>query len=157
MLLLLSFSAANAQVIDSSFYNWTVYEYQESEFAEKKCYIVSYPISSDTDHNARIKPYIMITRFQKRRKEEVSIFGGFDYKMNGNVYLLVQKKYFKLKSKGDMAWARTKSDDIAIIQTLLNGDKLKVRGDSDVGTYAVDVYTMKGIAKAYARMRRICR
>jgi hypothetical protein len=35
----------HAQVIDSAFYDWTVYEYQEDELDEKKCYIVSHPIS----------------------------------------------------------------------------------------------------------------
>jgi hypothetical protein len=56
-----------------------------------------------------------------------------------------------------MAWAVTKADDVKVIETLLNYDTLKVRSDSDVGTYAIDEYSMKGIAKAYARMRRICR
>lgn len=148
---------AHSQVLDSAFYNWTVYEYQEDELDEKKCYIVSNPITSETDHNARIKPYLMITRFQKRRIEEVSIFGGYDYKTGSDIYLLIDKNYFKLTTKGDMAWVKTKAEDIQLIQTLLNYSSLKVRSDSDVGTYAIDEYSMQGIAKAYARMRRICR
>ncbi len=147
----------HAQVADSAFYRWQVFELQESDLDYKQCYIVAHPVKSDTDHNSRQKPYIMITRFQKDRSEEVSIFGGFEYKLNSEVFLLVDPIQFKLIAKQDMAWARTKAEDATIIKTLLNSGNLKVRSDSAIGTYAVDEYSLKGITRAYARMREICK
>ena len=148
---------AKSQVIDSSFYQWTVYEIQESEIDYKQCYIVNHPIKSDSDHNSRRKPYVMITRFQKDRVEEVSIFSGYEYKLNSKVFVMIDNKQFHLVAKKDLAWARNKYDDIDMISSMLLGGTLKVRSDAAVGTYAVDEYSLKGITKAYARMREICR
>ena len=148
---------ARAQVMDSSFYQWSVYEIQENELDYKKCYIVSSPVKSDTDHGSRQKAYIMITRFQQDRSEEVSLVSGFEYKLNSEVFILIDDKQFKLTAKRDIAWAKTKIEDIAIIETMLNSGVLKVRSDSAIGTYAVGEYSLKGITRAYARMREICR
>jgi hypothetical protein len=147
---------AQAQVIDSSFYQWRVYEIQENELEYKKCYIVSHPIKSDSDHNSRQKPYLMIARFQKDRSEEISIFGGFEYKLSSEVLVLVDNQQFNLLSKKDMAWVKTKTEDAIMIENILNSAVLKVRSNSAIGTYAVDEYSLKGITRAYARMKEIC-
>jgi hypothetical protein len=39
---------------------------------------------------------------------------------------------------------------------MLNSSTIKVRSDSALGFYAVDEYKLKGITKAYKRMREIC-
>jgi hypothetical protein len=147
---------AEAQIIDSSFYQWQVYEIQENELDYKRCYIVSHPVKSDSNHNSRQKPYLMIARFQKDRSEEVSIFSGFEYKLNSEVFILVDDNQFKLLAKNDIAWAKTKTEDIKIIEVMLQSAILKVRSDSAVGTYAVDEYSLEGITKAYQRMKEIC-
>ncbi len=121
------FFAKNAasQVIDSSFYRWSVYEIQENELEHKKCYIVSFPIKIDSNHPSRERPWIMITRFQKDRSEEVSVFGGFEYKLNSEIMLMIDNRLFKMKAKKDIAWAQTKYGDIAIIQSMLSSALLE--------------------------------
>ncbi len=156
LIILLACKSASAQVIDSSFYRWTVYEIQENELDYKTCYIVSHPTKSDSNHNSRKTPYIMITRFQKDRSEEVSIYGGFEYKLSSRIFAMIDKYQFKLKTKGDMAWNETRSQDVDMIRTLLHASALNVRSDSAIGTYAVDEYSLKGITRAYARMREVC-
>lgn len=153
---LLFSNATFAQVIDSSFYGWTVYEIQENELDYKTCYIVSHPVKSDTSHNSREKPYLMITRFQKDRSEEVSVYGGFEYKLNSQIFMMIDKYQFKLRTKGDIAWNETKSQDVETIRNLLNGSAVNIRSDSAIGTYAIDEYSLKGITRAYARMREVC-
>lgn len=149
--------SVQAQIIDSSFYGWRVFEIQETELDYKKCYIMSQPVVSDSDESSRKQPYIMIARFQKDRSEEISIYGGFEYKLRSKVLLLIDKSTFKLLSKGDMAWAKTKSEDVEIIAAILNSGVLKVRSDSAIGNYAIDEYSLKGITRAYARMREVCK
>ena len=56
-----------------------------------------------------------------------------------------------------MAWNESKYSDVNMIEALLNGVAVKVRSDSAIGTYAVDEYSLKGITRAYARMREICK
>jgi len=148
---------ANSQVIDSSFYNWTVYEIEDEESDDKQCYIVAHPKKIDSNHNSRQKPYVMITRFQRDRVEEVSVFGGFEFKENSKIFFLVDDMQFRLVAIKNIAWAKTKVEDAQIISNMLNSGTLRIRSDSDVGTYAVDQYSLKGITRAYARMREICR
>ena len=100
-------------------------------------------------------PYL-ITRFQKTRSEEISVYGGYEFKLNSNIFLLIDSYQFRLKTKNEIAWAKTKQEDINIIQTLLNGSKVRIRSDSAIGTYAIDEYSLKGIVKAYGRIRAIC-
>jgi hypothetical protein len=149
--------SSNAQIVDSKFYDWLVYEFQESEFSYKKCYIVSHPISIDSDDNSRKKPYLMITRYQKNRAEEVSVFGGYEFKMSSEIFMIIDAFQFHLKAKEDTAWARSRYEDISIIETLLAGKSVKIRSDSALGTYGIDEYSLKGIAMAYSRMKEICR
>ena len=99
----------------------------------------------------------MIARYQKDRSEEVSVFTGFEYKLNSEVFVLIDDSQFKLLAKKDIAWAKTKTEDIQIIESMLHGGAVKVRSDSAIGTYAVDEYSLKGITRAYARMREICK
>jgi hypothetical protein len=70
---------------------------------------------------------------------------------------MVDNKQYQLIAKREIAWTRNKYDDIDMISSMLNGSILKVRSDAAIGTYAVDEYSLKGITKAYARMREICR
>ena len=148
---------ASSQILDSNLYNWYIYEAFEEDMEFKKCYIVNYPFKSDTNDTARTRPYLMIARFQKTREEEVSIFGGFDYKLSALINILIDNTQFNFKTKNDYAWAKTKSDDVRVIETLLRSSMVTVRSDSALGTYAVDQYNLKGITKAYKRMREMCR
>lgn len=150
--------SANSQVIDSSFFQWTIYEWQDDEeLDEKKCYMVAHPIKTDSSQKYRSESYIMITRYQHRRIEEISVNVGFDYKINSKILLSVDEAKYQLTTNQDMAWARTKNDDVLIIQKMLSSATLKVRADSAIGTFAIDEYSLKGIAKAYSRMREICK
>lgn len=147
----------NSKVLDSSFFEWTIYEVQESDLAEKKCYMVARPQKTDSDNPAREQSYLMITRYQGRRVEEVSLYMGMNYKLNSKVLISIDDIKFHLNTKDDLAFARNSFDDAAIIQIMLESSYLKARADSDNGTFAIDDYSMRGIAKAYARMRYICR
>jgi len=157
LLLLFFSSSAYCQIIDSASFAWTVYEMpDETDRQFKRCYMITHPTSSDTDHSWRKKPYIMITRFQKDRSEEVSVYGGYEFKLNGDILLLIDSYQFRLKGKSEIAWAKTRQEDIRIIETMLNASRVRIRSDSAIGTYAIDEYSLKGIAKAYARLKTIC-
>ncbi len=156
LIILCTAGNANCQVMDSSFYSWKIYEYGDEERGDKQCYMVIYPQNSESDHNHRQKPYLMITRYQDSRIEEISIYGGYEYKLNSEIIILIDNQQFKLHTKDDMAWAANSTEDAMLIQKLLNAAILKVRSDSSISTFAIDEYNLKGITRAYARMRQIC-
>ena len=149
-------STLNAQTIDSSFYSWTVYEIDSKAIGNKKCYMVSHPVEQKTNDNSRENPYIIITRYQNERNEEVGIYGGYEYKISSDIFVVIDDLKFTFHTNNDMAWTKTKEQDSYIIQEILNGKDLYVRSNSSIGTYAVDKYSLKGVAKAYNRVKEIC-
>ena len=147
---------AAAQTIDSMYYGWVVYEYGEND-NDKRCYIAATPNKSDTSYTALHNPYLAITRYAKNRSEEVSISAGYEYKINSEVYLLIGGAQKQLFTTNDIAWARHDYDDKEIINLMLSSEYVKARSDSAIGNYAVDEYQMKGLSRAYARMKELCK
>ncbi len=147
---------AHAQIIDSTFYEWTIYEIGSQENINKKCYMVNYPVKTVSDHNSRNRPYMMITRYQDGRIEELMVYSGFEYKIHSKVMVAIDNKKFLLTTNKDKAWTKNKGEDVIIIQNLINSATMRVRADSSIATFAVDEYSLKGIAKAYNRLRKIC-
>jgi len=145
------------RIIDSSFYEWRLYEIQDDELDDKKCYMLAHPVKTQSDNHSRKRPYIIITHYQNLRTEEFSVYSGFEYKLNGKILISIDDIKFELLTNKDMAWARNQYDDASIIQIMLDSEHLKVRADSANGTFAVDEYSLKGIAKAYNRLREICK
>jgi hypothetical protein len=124
---------------------------------EKKCYVASFPKKSIGNYKKGREPYLLITRFQEAQVEEVSIFCGFEYKINSNIYISIDGQQFTLKTKEDVAWAKTKNDDKKIIETMLDAVMLKVRAESVNAEYVVDEYSLKGLVRAYKRMKELCK
>jgi len=143
-----------AQTVDSMYYDWVVYEYDDG--GDKKCYIAATANKSDTSYTGFRNPYLAITRYSANRSEEVSLYSGYEYKMNSDVYLLIGDVQKRLYTKDDMAWALSDYDDKDIITMLLQTDSVKARSDSAVGNYSVDEYRMKGFTRAYIRMKELC-
>lgn len=145
-----------AQTIDSMYYSWVVYEIDENT-DNKRCYIASIPSKSDTSYTAPRVPYLAVTRYEKTRAEEISLYSGYEYKISSTVYLLIGDKQKYLFTKDDMAWAKSDTDDKEIINFMLNNNFVKARSDSSVGNYAIDEYELKGFVRAYARMKELCK
>ena len=156
LILIASITPAHSQVFDSSFFDWSIYEIKQEKEGDKLCYMISNANKTNTNHNTRKQPYIMITKYQKTGDEEVSIYSGFEYKGNGHLTALVDNKQFTLKTKKDLAWSPSKADDANLIESMLSGSVIKVRSDSSFGTYAIDEYSLKGVARAYSRIRAMC-
>ena len=123
----------------------------------KKCYIASPVKKSVTNYTAERNAYILITRFTRDRVEEVSINSGYIYKGNSSVYVLIADKQYKLFTREDTAWSPTRRQDKEMIQLMLENNIIKVRSDSAIGTYAIDEYSMKGLTRAYSRMKELCK
>lgn len=157
LLCLIHRKEAAAQVVDSIHYGWTVYEYNKSEEdGGKECYIVSFAKNTNSSHTAERNPHMLITRYSSARKEEISVYAGYEYKINSNAFILIDDKQYKLFTDKDTAWFRNDSDDKEVIQRMLNTDIIRFRSDSAIGTYAVDEYQMKGMVRAYSRMKELC-
>lgn len=143
-----------AQTIDSMYYSWVVYEYGDGD--DRKCYIAATPHKSDSSYTGFRNSYLAITRYAKSRSEEVSLYSGYEYKISRDVYLLIGDVQKQLYTKEDMAWAKSDYEDKDIITLMLKSESVKARSDSSFGNYSIDEYQMKGLTRAYARMKVLC-
>ncbi|MDD2839644.1 MAG: invasion associated locus B family protein [Rickettsiales bacterium] len=144
------------QTLDGIYYDWSVFVSSDLG-EEKKCYIASFPDKSIGNYKDSREPYVLITRFQDRGNEEVSVYSGFEYKISSNIYISVDGKQYTLFTNDDMAWAKDKSQDKEIIEGMLNGKTLKIRAESSHTEYVVDEYSLKGMTRAYRRMKELCK
>jgi len=144
------------QTLDGIYYDWSVFVL-DNLGEEKKCYIASFPDKSIGNYKDNREPYILITKFQDRGNEEISIYSGFEYKISSDIYIAVDGKQFTLFTNGDMAWAKDKKEDKEIIESMLNGKTLKSRAESSHTEYVVDEYSLKGMTRAYRRMEELCK
>ncbi len=143
--------------VDGRYYDWIVY-YIDEIGAEKKCYIASFAKETKGNYVGERKPYIMIARFNTREIEQVSVFSGFVYKKNSFIYLNLDNKQTRMITKDDRAWNKTEQEDKVMITRLINASSdIKIRSESIDGKYAIDTYSVKGLARAYKRMKDLCK
>jgi hypothetical protein len=142
-----------AQVIDSMYYGWVVYEIGEGD--DRKCYTATAPHKSNSSYTGFRAPYLAVTRYYKNRNEEISLYSGYEYKINSDVYLLIGAHQKELYTKDDMAWAQSDYDK-EIITLMLRSAFVRVRSDSSFGNFAIDDYQIKGFTRAYSRMKELC-
>lgn len=143
-------------IVDGKYYDWNVY-YVDELGNSRKCYIASFAKESIGNYGEPRKPYIMITFFTANGVEEIGIYGDFEYRKNGYIIINVDGKQIKMFTKGNMAWAKNRQEDRDIIALLLNASNIvKVRSESINGKYAIDSYSLLGLARAYKRMMELC-
>lgn len=148
-------SASNV-VVDGAYYDWNVY-YIDDLSGEKKCYIASFAAKSIGNYKKERKPYIMIAYFTAKNAEEISIYADYDYKLKSSIYLGLDNKQFRMFTKGRMAWAKNSAEDKSIIKEMLAVNEIRTRGETITGEYTVDTYSTKGLARAYNRMKELCK
>ena len=154
--MLIAVGQANAQKVDGIYYDWKVFTLKEPGKA-KKCYMASFPKNKIGNHKVERKPYVLITKYKGKKNEEVSIYSGYEYKINSEIYIVIDKEQHRMFTEDDIAWAKTIQEDKKMIQEMLKGDTMKIRGESSVGTYSVDEYSLRGVTKAYKRIKELCK
>lgn len=149
-------SCFSAPSFEGAYYDWFVYTFENLD-GEKECYIASFAKKAVGNYTEARRPYIMLTYFKDKAKEEVSVFGDFIYKKNSFIYILMNDKQFKLLTKDKMAWAQTEQEDAELINNFIKSNKIKIKSETADGKYAIDEYSGKGFLSAYNKMKMLCK
>lgn len=145
---------AHARKLENLFDDWHVLSTMQD--AKKVCYIASIPKHEEGSYKKRSEPYLLVSLFNKRRAE-ISVSSGFEYKSGSAIGIIIGEKKFSLKKlQGERAWAENEDIDMKIVAAMKAGNKLKARGVSTIGTYSIDSYSLKGFTKAYNKMVQLC-
>ncbi|MBL8628873.1 MAG: hypothetical protein JNM81_04550 [Rhodospirillaceae bacterium] len=134
---------------------WTAYTYQED--GKNVCYMASKPIKSEGNYKARGEVLTLVThRPGENALNVVSIVAGYAYQPDSDVTVQVGARKFIFFTFGERAWARDNQTDKTIVQTMVKGNSLTVRGTSSRGTTTIDTYSLQGFGAAYKAINDTC-
>ncbi|WP_421779745.1 invasion associated locus B family protein [Kiloniella litopenaei] len=135
--------------------DWTSYSYTEN--GHKVCFMNSVPKKAEGKYKKRGDIYLVVShRAGEKRWDEISIQAGYSYRPDSQVTLSVGKSSYKFFTAGDSAWAYNQEDDQKVINAMIKGSKLIVRGVSGRGTKTKDTYSLSGFSAAYRAINQAC-
>lgn len=153
----LAASGARAQGVErlGDFSDWSAFKFTEA--AGLTCFIASEPTKAEGNYSRRGDIHAMVThRPAEGRIDEVSIQAGYPYKENAPVEIEVGRMTVKLFTQGETAWAADRETDQKLVQAMIRGNTMVVRGTSARGNETTDTYSLSGFTKAYQAIKKAC-
>ena len=143
-----------AQSLEATFKDWSVFTVIQG--SKKICYIASIPIKQEGNYNKRGEPYILVTNINNNA-DEISVSSGYNYKKASEVDLQFGINKIKFFTHENIAWAKSKEEDLSVIRAMKVGADVIVKGTSTLNTNSIDTYSLIGFTAAYNKMKEICK
>jgi len=136
--------------------SWTAFVVSDS--GGLVCYAVTDPRATDPVKLVRSRPHLLVThRTAEQATNVVSIEAGYDYLTKADVTVAIDKHDFTFFTDKETAWARDADTDKAIVEAMLKGRQLIVKGKSQRGVATLDTYTLDGFKDALAQIDKACK
>lgn len=137
------------------FGDWSAYKFAEN--GKPACYIASVPKKAEGDYTKRGETYAIVAhRPEEDRRDEVSVIAGYTYKKDSWVDVEIGDDAFKLFTNEDGAWAPDKESDKSLVNAMIKGSTMVVKGTSSRGTLTTDTYSLKGFTRARQTINKAC-
>jgi invasion protein IalB len=138
-----------------AFQDWEAYAGNEGR--AKVCYAVTQPAKEEGQYSRRGDVYLFVThRPADHEQNAVNVKAGYTYKAGSAVNVAIGNHTASMYVKDDTAWNRTSQDDRAMVQAMIKGTTMVVRGTSDRGTATTDIFSLKGFSAAYQAIGKAC-
>lgn len=132
--------------------------YRETDGGKPVCYIGSQPKKAKGKYKKRGETYILIThRPSEKSFGVVSFKAGYTYQKTSETDVIIGKKTFKLFTDLGHAFAYDQKTDKALVDAMIRGARLVVKGTSSRGTKTTDTYSLKGFSAAYQAIGKACK
>lgn len=159
---MLFFAAAPVEAQDQprlidEFRAWKAHRYTPD--GNDVCFMSSTPEkwTSDPQNVQRGDIYVLVThRPAKDVRDEVSIYTGYPYEEGSRVTVAIDGQDFELFTHGETAWAYDAEQDRRLVQAMIRGNTMVIRGTSSRGTLTVDTYSLAGFTAAHDAIGRAC-
>ena len=148
---------ASAQELEflGTFRDWHAFKFLEN--GNPVCYIATRPTREEGNYSRRGDVYLMVThRPAENSRDVVSVITGYTYEPGSEVRAVIADQTFDLFTEDDTAWARDAETDNAIVQAMIRGVSLTVRGRSNRGTDTNDAYSLRGFTAARDEINEAC-
>jgi len=148
-------ATAQTPKLIGSFKEWDAFSYTDK--GARVCYIAASPVDSEPKNVRRGDVYFMVThRKADKVAGEVSVFTGYTYKQKSAVVVAVGAERYELFTQGESAWVRDAAAEKKLVETMIRGTTLEVRGVSSRDTKTKDRYSLLGFTAAYKAIGRAC-
>ncbi len=135
---------------------WTTYSYQEDSGIV--CYMASEPTKAEGNYTRRGDVFALVThRPSENSVDVVSIVAGYPYQENSDVSVRISSNSFELFTHGERAWTRDESSDKDMVQSMVRGSSMTVKGTSGRGTLTTDTYSLRGFTAAHKDISDACK
>jgi len=135
---------------------WTAYTYQEDGNAV--CYMAAKPSKSAGNYSRRGDVMLLVThRPAEKAFDVVSVVAGYQYDQSTDAQLTVGRETIGMFTNGERAWTRDSAADAALVQSMIKGNSLIVKGTSSRGTATTDTYSLSGFTAAYKAISESCK
>ena len=135
---------------------WTDYSYQEDSGIV--CYMASEPTKAEGNYTRRGDIFALVThRPSENSIDVVSIVAGYPYQENSDVSVRIGSNSFELFTHGERAWTRDESSDKNMVQSMVRGNSMVVKGTSGRGTLTTDTYSLRGFTAAHKDISEACK
>ncbi len=147
---------ALAEVSLSKHADWEAFK--ERENGKLVCYMGAVPTKSRGKYTKRGRTFLLIThRPAEKSKNVISLQAGYTFKKASQVELIIGKSIFKLFTDEQWAFASNAATDNELVESMIRGAALIVRGISSRGTQTTDTYSLKGFTAAYKAIGKACK
>ena len=135
--------------------DWDAYEYLEA--GKTVCYVASTPKDSQPRNVRHGDVYAEVAqRPAQNVADEVSVYVGYDYRTDSTVTATIDGQVFELFTDANSAWADDADADRALVEAMMRGGSMVVRGISARGTNTTYTYSLLGFTAARAAIRKAC-
>ena len=138
-----------------TFEDWSAFHY--SQGGARVCYIASTPLDMAPKNVRRGDVYMLVTHdIAAGTRDVVSLVAGYTFEDASVTVADIDGTEYRLFTDNDAAWNRTPEQDSDMVQAMIRGSRLVVRGVSNRGTPTTDVYSLLGFTAAHAAITQAC-
>lgn len=138
-----------------SYDHWRAFMFEED--GNRVCYMASQPQKDEGDYTRRGDIHAMVTHRPERGIEnEVSFIIGYPFQEDSRVTVVIDGTEFTLFTHQDTAWAPDSATDNQLVQNMIQGREMIVRGTSARGTDTTDTYSLIGFTNAHNAISEAC-
>lgn len=123
----------------------------------KVCYMASSPKTAEGDYSQRGEVFALVTNDPSADiSGEVSIVTGYTYRKDSEVTVQIGGATFEMFTSGDRAWTQGPEEDGPLVQAMVRGVDMVVKGVSSRGTLTSDTYSLSGFTATKALIDKAC-
>ncbi len=120
------------------------------------CYMISFPLSSEGNYTTRDPAYLMVSiRPSENIVGEIAFYAGYPYG-DKPVELTIDGKSYSFLTRGEWAWPKDNQTNTELLNSMIAGNRLVVKGNSQRGTLTTDTFSLSGVTNSWNKTKAAC-